>query len=158
MAGKGYDFTKTSQMASIGSIFTTTYHAKQLNPWLNSLANHMVNYSWLSAYQGDVEPFKGDPSTSGCLTSPINKPQQKQPGQPSASLLVWIVSHCVRLSFDGERYVLLLCVWKPAFLKSSHNFYYSSTTLAFCKKYSGKTSTYPNYLKGHWKQIDMFLK
>ena len=35
VAGKGYVFTKTSQMASIGVIFTSTYHTKQLNPWPN---------------------------------------------------------------------------------------------------------------------------
>ena len=28
--GKGYVNTKTSQMASIGAIFTSTYHTKQL--------------------------------------------------------------------------------------------------------------------------------
>ena len=87
VAGKGYDFTKTSQMASIRAIITSTYHAKQLNLWLNSSASYVVNYSWLAACQGDVEPFKGDLSTSGCLTSPRNKSQQKQPGQLSASLL-----------------------------------------------------------------------
>ena len=31
VADKGYDFTKISQMASIGVIFTSTYHTKQLN-------------------------------------------------------------------------------------------------------------------------------
>ena len=31
-----------------------------------------------------------------------------------------IASHCVQLRFDGEKYVLLLCTWKPAFLKSCH--------------------------------------
>ena len=36
MAGKGYVFTKTSQMASIGVIFTSAYHTKQFNPWPNS--------------------------------------------------------------------------------------------------------------------------
>ena len=117
MVGKGYIFTKTSQMASIGAFFTT-YHTKQLNPWPNSSASRMVNYSQLSACQEDVEPFKGDPSTHGCLASLRNKPQQKQPGQHSAS----IVSQCVQLSFDGEKCVLLLCAWKPAFLKSSQKY------------------------------------
>ena len=50
-----------------------------------------------------------------------DKPQkQKQPGQPSVSILAWIVCQCVQLSFDGEKCILLLCVWKLAFLKSSH--------------------------------------
>ena len=74
-AGKGYVFTINSQM---GSILTSTYHTKQLYPWSNSSASRMTNYSWLSAYQGDMEPFEGNPSTCGCLTSLRNKPQQKQ--------------------------------------------------------------------------------
>ena len=68
VAGKGYVFTKTSQMASIGVIFTSTYHTKQLNPWPNSSASRVMNYSRLSACQGDMGPFEGDPSTRGRLT------------------------------------------------------------------------------------------
>ena len=69
-----------SQMASIGAIFTSTYYTKQLYPGPNSPATGVVNYSWLSACQGDMEPFEGDPSTRGHLTSFRNKTQQKQPG------------------------------------------------------------------------------
>ena len=86
VAGKGYVFTKTSQMASIGVIFTSTYLTKQLNPWPNSSASRVVNYSQLSACQGDMQPFEGDSYTCGCLTSLRNKPQQKQPRQLSASI------------------------------------------------------------------------
>ena len=120
VVGKGYIFTKTNQMASIGAIFTSTYKTKQLNPWPNSSASRVVNYSQLSACQGDMQPFEGYPSTRGCLTSLRNKPQQKEPKQISASILTWIVSQCVQLSFDGEKCVLLLCAWKLAFLKSGH--------------------------------------
>ena len=87
VVGKGYVFTKTSQMASIGAIFTSTYHTEQLNPWPNLSASRVVNYSWLSACQGDMEPFEGDLSTRGHLTSLRNKPQQKQPRQLSVSQL-----------------------------------------------------------------------
>ena len=107
-------------MASISVIFTSTYHTKQLNPWPNSSASRVVNYSRLSACQGDMQPFKGDPYIRGRLTSLRNKPQQKQPGQLSASIPGWIVSQHVQLSFDGEKCVLLLCAWKPAFLRSGH--------------------------------------
>ena len=110
-------------MASIVAIFTYTYHTKQLNPWPYLSASHVVNYSRLSACQGDVEPFEGDPSTRGHLKSLRNKPKQKQPGQLSALVLAWIVSQCVHLSFDGEKCVLLWCEWKLAFLRSSHNYY-----------------------------------
>ena len=86
VAGKGYVFTKTSQMASIGVIFTSIYHTKQLNPWPNLSASRAVNYSLLSACKGDMQPFEGDLFTRGRLTSLRNKPQQKQPGQLSASI------------------------------------------------------------------------
>ena len=36
VVGKGYDNTENSQMLSIGTIFTSTYHTKQLTPWSNS--------------------------------------------------------------------------------------------------------------------------
>ena len=92
MAGKDYVFTKISQMASIGVIFTFTYHTKQLNPWPNSSTSRVVNYSQLSVCQADMQPFGGDPYTRGRLTSLRNKPQQKQPGnfqhQYLAELLV----------------------------------------------------------------------
>ena len=47
-------------MASIAAIFTSRYHAKQLNPWLNSSAivDGVVNYNWLTACQGEMESFK----------------------------------------------------------------------------------------------------
>ena len=120
VAGKGYVFTKTSQMASICVIFTSTYHTKQLNPWPNSSTSRVVNYSQLSACQGDMQPFEGYPYTHGCLTRLRNKPQQKQPRQLSASIPSGIVSQRVQLLFDGEKCVLLLYVWKPAFLRSGH--------------------------------------
>ena len=69
VAGKGCIFTKTSQMASIGVIFTSTHHTKQLNPWPNSSASRVVNYSQLSACQGDMQPFEGDLYTHERLTS-----------------------------------------------------------------------------------------
>ena len=124
MAGKGYVLTKTRQMASTDAIFTSKYHTKQLNPWPNSSASRVVNYSQLSACQGYMEPFEGDPSTRGRLTSLRNKPQQKQPRQLSASILASTVSQCIQLSFDGEKCVLLLCVWKASFLKSGHTHIY----------------------------------
>ena len=96
MAGKGYILTITSQMASIGVIFTSTYHTKQLNPWPNSSASRVVNYSQLSACQGDMQTFEGDPYTRGRLTSLRNK---SSPGnfqhQYQAELLANVYSHCL---------------------------------------------------------------
>ena len=68
MAGKGYVFTENSQMTSIGVIFISICHTKQLNQWPNSSASHVVILSWLSACQGKMGPFKGDMSTRGCQT------------------------------------------------------------------------------------------
>ena len=66
--------------------FSPPHITKQLNPWPNSSASRVVNYSQQSACQGDMQPFEGDPYTRGRLTSLRNKPQQKQPGQLSASI------------------------------------------------------------------------
>ena len=99
VASKGYVFSKASQMASIGVIFTSTYHTKQLNPWSHSSASRVMNYSELSACQEDMQPFEGDPYTCGRLTSLRKKPQQKQPGQLLhqylAELLVNVYSYCL---------------------------------------------------------------
>ena len=54
VVGKGSVFTKTNQMASIGAIFTSTYHTKELNPWPNSPASRVVKNSQLSACQRDM--------------------------------------------------------------------------------------------------------
>ena len=66
-------------MASICAIFTSTYHIKQLNPWPNSSASPVVNYSRLFACHGEMEPFEDHLSTHECLKSIRNKPQQQQP-------------------------------------------------------------------------------
>ena len=71
------------------AFISSSYHTKQQNPWPNSSASHVVNYNWLSACQGGMEPFEGDPNTRGCRTSLRNKPQQKQLRQLSASILTY---------------------------------------------------------------------
>ena len=75
MVGKGYVHTENSQMASVGTIFSFTYHKKQVNAWPNSSASRVVNYCQLSACPGEMEPFKDHPSTCECLASLRNKPQ-----------------------------------------------------------------------------------
>ena len=40
VAGKGYINTENSQIISIGAIFNSTYHTKQLNPWPNSPSSY----------------------------------------------------------------------------------------------------------------------
>ena len=86
VVSKGYVNPENRQMASTGAIFTPTYHIKQLNPWQNSSVGHVVNYSWLSACQGEMEPFQDHLHTHGRLTSLRNKPQLKLPGQLSAPI------------------------------------------------------------------------
>ena len=93
VAGGGHKVTdkdcvhaENSQMASNGVIFSSTYHTKHLNPWPNSSASRVVNYSWPSACPREVEPFNDHLNTRGCLISLGNKPQQKQPEQFSAPI------------------------------------------------------------------------
>ena len=55
--------TVNSQMASVVAILSSTYHTKQLNPWLTSPANGVVIYSYLSAWPGKMELLKDHPET-----------------------------------------------------------------------------------------------
>ena len=109
VAGKGYIFAKTSQMASIGLIFTSTYHTKQLNTWPNSSASHVVNYSQLSACQGDMQLFEGDPYTRGHLTSLRTSHSKSSSGnfqyQYLAELLVNVYSYCLMVKSVSCCYV-----------------------------------------------------
>ena len=119
VAGKSYVFTKISQMASTGVIFTFTYIShKQLNPWPNSSASCVVNYTQQSACQGMkvtlalVDIWQAS-ATSHSKSSPGNFQHQYWPG--------WIVINMYSyILFDIEKCVLLLCEWKPAFLKPGH--------------------------------------
>ena len=61
--------TEKSQMVSIGAIFSSIFHKKHLNPWPNTSATHVVNYSQLSACPGEMGPFKDYPNICGHLTS-----------------------------------------------------------------------------------------
>ena len=78
VAGKGYVFTKNREMTTIGAIFTSTCHTKQLNPWPNSSASRVVIHSRLSACQRKMGPFKGYPSTRGHQTGLRIRPERKQ--------------------------------------------------------------------------------
>ena len=73
---KGYpSFTKNREMTTIGAIFTSTCHTKQLNPWPNSSPSCVVIHSRLSACQRKMGPFKGYPSTRGCQTGLRKTPE-----------------------------------------------------------------------------------
>ena len=109
-----------------GAIFSSTSHIKLSHLSVNSSASRVVNYSWLSACLGKMESLEDQPSTHGCLTYLKNKPQQNNLGDFSALIVAWTVSQCTQQSCDGEKCVLLLCGWKPAFLNSSHKLATSS--------------------------------
>ena len=111
---------KASHMAYIGALCSSTYHTKQLNPWQNSLASCKVNYSQLSPWSRKLKPFKDDLSAHGCLTSLRNKPQQKQSGQLSAPVTTCLNSQLMCTDIMYVMVKSVLCVCKPAFLKSSH--------------------------------------
>ena len=61
--------------------------------------SRVVNYSWLFACLGDVEPFEVHPSICGSLTSFRNQPQEKTMGnfqhQYLPEQLVNVYSYCV---------------------------------------------------------------
>ena len=108
VTAKGYINTVNGQMVSISAIFTSTNHTKQPNPWPNSSANRIANYSWLCACLGERKPFKGRLSTRGHLTS------------HSKSILGNLQYQCLPELLYSYRLMenLLLCVWKMDFLKS----------------------------------------
>ena len=76
VVGKGYVNTANSQTASIGAIFSSSYHKKQLNLWSSTSASCVENHSSLYAYPREMELFKDYPSTRRCLTSLRSKPQK----------------------------------------------------------------------------------
>ena len=85
-------------MLSFGAIFTFIYHTKQQNSWPNSSASCVVNYNWLSACQGEMEPFEDHLNTCGCLKSLRNQPQHKEARQLLASIpLVNVYSYCLMM-------------------------------------------------------------
>ena len=58
VVGKGYVFTKNSQMAATAVTCISKY---QLNPWPNSPASSVAIYSRLAACPVKIEPFKDHP-------------------------------------------------------------------------------------------------
>ena len=81
-------------MTSIGVIFTSTYHIKQLNLCPNSSANHVANYSWVFGCHVEMEPFKEQLSTRGHLTSLSKSSLGNFQHHYLAELLVNVYSHC----------------------------------------------------------------
>ena len=79
------------------------------------LISPVVNYSRLSACQGDMEPFEGNLSTRECLTSHGKSRLGNFQHQHLSELLVNVYSYCLMV-----KSVLMLCASKVAFLKSGH--------------------------------------
>ena len=107
-------------MTTIGAIFTSTCHTKQLNPWPNSSASRVVILSRLSACQGKMGPFKDYPSTRGRQTGLRKRPEWKQTVQLSAVVNTYPVGVLMQLTDGDEKCVLKLCVYKTPFGKSGH--------------------------------------
>ena len=120
-------------MASTGAIFTSTYHTKQLNPWPSTPASRVVNYSRLSACQGDVAIWRPPEHswTSDTEASETSYSKNSPGNFQHRYLPELLVNAGVQLSFNGElkasdwKCVLMLCAWKVAFLKSGHICHYS---------------------------------
>ena len=86
VAGKVYIYTKNSQMTSIGAIFNSICHTKQLNPWANSSASCMVNHCKLSACQGKMGAIWRPPKHSWTSDRLQKRLDWKQTIQTSAVL------------------------------------------------------------------------
>ena len=80
VADKGYVFTITSQIASIGAHFHLSISHKAAKSMAILITSRMVNYSWLSASQRNIQPFEGDTSTRGRLSSLRNSHSKSSPG------------------------------------------------------------------------------
>ena len=96
VTGKSYVFTKTHQMASIGAIFTSTSHkaAKFMAKLISQSYSELQPTVCLPR---DMQPFEGNPSTHGHLTSLRNESQQNSSGnfqhQYLPELLINIYNH-----------------------------------------------------------------
>ena len=101
--------TKRNQKAYTGAIFTSVYHTKQLNPWPNSSASRLMNYSWLSDCQGKREPFKDHQIICGRLKASVTSHSKSRLGkrlyQYLAKLLVNVSSYELM-----EKSVVCCCV------------------------------------------------
>ena len=76
--------------------FSSTYHTKQLNSWLNSSASDKVNHSYLLACPEEkIEPFKDHLSTCKHLTSLRNKPQKTSLGKFHLAWIIFINTECM---------------------------------------------------------------
>ena len=71
VAGKRYSNTENIQMASIGAIFTSTYHTQQLNPWpcMKFISQSCGKLQLDVCLSTGDEPFEDYLSTHGCLKS-----------------------------------------------------------------------------------------
>ena len=116
-------------MTTIGAIFTSTCHTKQLNPWPNSSASRVVILSRLPACQGKMRPFKDYPGTRGRQTGLRERPEWKQTVQLSAVVNTYPVGALMQLTDGDEKCVLKLCAYKTPFGKSGH-IYHAVKTLA----------------------------
>ena len=74
-----------------------------------------MNFSQLFACLEEMEPFKDYPSNLRMSDKPQKQATAKATWKISVPIPVWIVSQCVQPSCDGEKNVLVLCVWKPTF-------------------------------------------
>ena len=123
VAGKDYINSENSQIASIGAIFGFTYHIKQLTPWPNSLASCVVNYSRLSTCPWKIKLFKDD-------RAPLDLWQVLETSHSKSSLgnfqhrylseLLVNMYNCHVMVKSVPCYCVCGCVWRPAFINSSH--------------------------------------
>ena len=89
------------------------YTIKHLNPWLNSSASHVVNYSQPYACPGEMEPFKEHLSSEHSWK--FDKPQKQTTAKAvrvtfniNACLNCWLM--CTAINWWWKVYLAVVCM------------------------------------------------
>ena len=102
------------------------YHTKQVNPWPNPSASHVVNCSWLSACQRRLNHLKTTRAlVDVCQASETNNSKSSLDNfqhQQLPTLLVNVYSYSYMVYHLMVKSLSSCCVhaWKLAFLRSLH--------------------------------------
>ena len=151
---------KWHQLVPISSPHIT--QSSYINPWQNSSASHVLNYSWLSACQGGMEPFEDHLSTHGCLTSLINKPQQKQPGQRSAPNLAELLDNVYSCHVMVKNVSCCCVCGSQLFSNPVKHTYLNTHSLVSDSKWLhlvvSYTAAWIIIRKGRWRKVDILTR
>ena len=97
---------------AMSTLKTTKWHPLvPFSPlWPNLSASHVVNYSWLSACQEEMEPFKDNSSTYGHLTSLKTSHSKSNLGNFQHQYLLELLANVYSYHFMVKMCICVLCV------------------------------------------------